>query len=250
MIQGWVTKAISWLDTQNNKIADWMLRVLQQMGQEIRSWLVDQNNKVENWIDEVIAKQQKKLIKFFDPLIEASKNVGKAIFDFILGPLGHLNDEWQRFLDSLPGTGDKFEGGGGGKTRQGTTGGWDDGGGHVWNPPGTIGRTGPIRALTYGPHSEGATSADLRQKTGAWVDEYANGKLVRHAQILDKSFYGPNRPKYNTIENYNDINLGKIQLKRSPIQGPATQEELQHSIRSTIMPQSRYTAQVQTWNIG
>ena len=28
------------------------------------------------------------------------------------------------------------------------------------------------------------------------------------------------------IENYNDIDIGRVQLKRSPVQGPASEEEL------------------------
>jgi hypothetical protein len=109
--------------------------------------------------------------------------------------------------------------------------------------------------LTYGPQSQGATAADLRQIWGAtmggkkirlqtgvsaaispsmvpqypigsWVDEYVNGKLVRHRRIDDTSWIRSGVPTRNTIENYNDIDIGRVTLKRSPVQGPASEQEV------------------------
>jgi len=62
------------------------------------------------------------------------------------------------------------------------------------------------------------------------VDEIdvKTGRIVRHAQVLDKSYFDSRRgPTHNTIEIYNDIDIGHVQLKKSPIQGPATREQLQ-----------------------
>ena len=129
---------------------------------------------------------------------------------------------------------------------------------HVWSPTAPS-PTGPIRAMTYGPLSQGATGADLRQIYGAtiggqkirlqsgrsaaispnllgayplgsWVDEYnSKGQLIRHRRIEDTSWIRSGVPTYNTIENYNDIDIGRVQLKRSPIQGPATDTELRNA---------------------
>jgi hypothetical protein len=187
------------------------------------------------------------------------QKIGDA-FNAINGWLDRINQHGY-----IPGMGDKKPDYG-----QGSRDRWKsmDGGWHVWNPPGTIGRTGPVRALTYGPHSEGATSADLRQIYGAtiggqkirlssqsaaispnllgqyplgsWVDEYANGKLVRHRRIEDTSWIRSGVPTYNTIENYNDIDLHRVQLKRSPIQGPATEEQLRGAVTLNYNPEIHF----------
>jgi hypothetical protein len=58
------------------------------------------------------------------------------------------------------------------------------------------------------------------------VDEYVGGKLVRHRRIDDTSWVTAGVPTRNTIENYNDIDIGRVQLRKSPIQDPASPDKL------------------------
>jgi hypothetical protein len=121
-----------------------------------------------------------------------------------------------------------------------------------------------LRALAYGPQSEGATADDMRQVHGAFgnnplhgpesgqqsiavspnqLDKYPpgtywdaidkNGNVVRrNLRVDDKSYYTENNPTENTIELYNDKSFGQLALvpagsppaKPLPFEGPTGKE--------------------------
>jgi hypothetical protein len=92
-----------------------------------------------------------------------------------------------------------------------------------------------LRALAYGPNSEGATAADMRQIKGAFVDRLQNGDLaispnllglypplsrvnvvdskgnivLPNARVADTSWISEGHPTSNTFEIYNGPSLGK-----------------------------------------
>jgi hypothetical protein len=259
--QGWVRQMFTavaeqfshWMDVD---LPNW----LGLLGQKVWAWLIEQGPKVGKWIDDQIKGQREALLKFFDPLVESAKSAGKFITDFIIDPIANFMKGWGDFWNSLP---DWLKGGtsGGNVIPKPSTGQPSDTsgkGGHVWLPTAPS-PTGPIRAMTYGPLSQGATAADQRQIYGAtiagqkirlqsnrsaaispnllgayplgsWVDEYnSKGQLIRHRRIEDTSWIRKGVPTYNSIENYNDIDIGRVTLKRSPIQGPATDTELRNA---------------------
>jgi hypothetical protein len=252
-LQGW------WDSTASPMIQGWVKQMLDLIEKTVWEWLKDQNAKVDKWVDDTIKDQREALLKFFDPLVEGAKSAGKFITDFIIDPLSGFISKWQDFWNSLP---DWIKGGTPGGNvipRQPSA---TNRGGAVWNPlrPAPLGF---LSAKTYGPHSQGASYWDMLQTTGAydnplwsrgfmrtaaispdmlkywplrsWADVYdTQGNLIRHVLVADKSYLRKGVPNVRAIELYNDINFGRAKVRRSPIQGPATKEQLEQMGRGHI----------------
>lgn len=127
--------------------------------------------------------------------------------------------------------------GGAGGVREGAaaaTGGGGAGGGGGSSAQGSPGRGGPIRAECYGPNSEGATAADMRQIRGsqgqllqpgdyAVSSDLAAGHQVGEmftftdaaghtitGRYADVSMRSPGNPNTRTIEQWNGRDLGYV----------------------------------------
>jgi hypothetical protein len=176
-VSHWMNQMIgkigAWLNSIKDMVSTWITDVLLQVAGKLVKWLGDQYNRFDQWCEDVTRNAIIKLLKIPDPMIWAVKTMGKAIVDYILQPIRNISDAWQQFLDLMKPTGPDgtFVGGGGGT---GTV-----GGGGSWGAPKTF-RGGPpagftpspgdmTRAETYGPQSQGATAADMRQLYGATV---------------------------------------------------------------------------------
>jgi hypothetical protein len=97
-----------------------------------------------------------------------------------------------------------------------------------------VGENPSLRALAYGPQSEGATAADMRQVRGSFVSQLQRGDIavspnllgrypplskvnvvdsegnvvMRDARVADTSWYSEGNPTHNTFEIYNGPSLG------------------------------------------
>jgi SLT domain-containing protein len=135
------------------------------------------------------------------------------------------------------------------------------------NMGGVAGFGGPIRAEAYGPGSQGATAADMRQLKGAFenrlqVGDYAvshdlaaghrpgqrfsftdAGGGIHYGTFADYSYIDPQHPNVRTIEAWNGRDLGHVSnlqwLAKGGIVGSLTKAMLGEAGPEAVIPLDR-----------